>query len=77
MWPIYRWARGESLGKVLASSVDGDLPAGDFVRWARQVLDLLGQIAEVPGVSTPVRETARQAMDQINRGVLAYPSVAA
>ena len=46
------------------------------MRWARQVVDLLGQIAEAPGVSAQVREAARRAMDQINRGVLAYPAVA-
>ena len=39
VWPIYRWARGETLAKVLASGheIDGEMPAGDFVRWARQV----------------------------------------
>jgi ATP-dependent RNA helicase HelY len=74
VWPIYRWARGEPLSKVLASAqgLDGDLPAGDFVRWARQVVDLLGQLAET---SSPVRATARAAMDAVNRGVLAYNSV--
>ena len=49
MWPIYRWAAGETLSKVLASGVDAEMPAGDFVRWARQVVDLLGQIAEAAG----------------------------
>ncbi len=78
VWPIYRWTRGEPLSKVLASAqgLDGDLPAGDFVRWARQVVDLLGQLAEAAGVAGPVRETARAAMDAINRGVLAYNAVA-
>lgn len=74
VWPIYRWARGEPLAKVLASvhQIDGELPAGDFVRWARQVVDLLGQLAEASGASGPLRETARRAMAAINRGVLAY-----
>jgi ATP-dependent RNA helicase HelY len=74
VWPIYRWARGETLAKVLASGhqLDGDMPAGDFVRWARQVVDLLGQLAESPGVAAALRTTARQAMAAINRGVLAY-----
>jgi ATP-dependent RNA helicase HelY len=76
VWPIYRWARGEALAKVLASGhLDGDLPAGDFVRWARQVVDLLGQLAEASGGSAPLRATARQAMAAINRGVLAYNAV--
>jgi len=73
-WPIYRWARGESLGKVLASGVE-DMSAGDFVRWARQVLDLLGQLAEAVGADSPIRARAREAMDAVNRGVLAYSSV--
>jgi ATP-dependent RNA helicase HelY len=75
VWPIYRWARGENLAKVLASGLATDMSAGDFVRWARQVLDLLGQLAEAVGPSSPVRRTARAAMDALNRGVLAYTSV--
>jgi len=77
VWPIYRWARGEPLSKVLASAegLDGDLPAGDFVRWARQVVDLLGQLADAVGPASPVRETARAAMAAINRGVLAYTAI--
>src|SRR5437773_2149665 len=74
VWPMYRWARGEPLSKVLASGhgLDGDMPAGDFVRWARQVVDLLGQLAQG---SAAVAGTARQAMAAVNRGVLAYNSV--
>jgi len=77
VWPIYRWARGEPLAKVLASSggYDSDMPAGDFVRWARQVLDLLGQIKEASGSSPGVREAARKAIAAVNRGVLAYQTV--
>jgi ATP-dependent RNA helicase HelY len=77
VWPMYRWARGEPLSTVLASAhgLDGDMPAGDFVRWARQVVDLLGQLAEAAGASSGVRATARRAMGAINRGVLAYTSV--
>jgi ATP-dependent RNA helicase HelY len=78
VWPIVRWARGEALAKVLASghNLDGDMPAGDFVRWARQVVDLLGQIADAGGASTKLRASARQAMAAVNRGVLAYNAVA-
>ncbi|GAA1793701.1 DEAD/DEAH box helicase [Luedemannella flava] len=75
VWPIYRWARGEALSKVLASGPDLEMPAGDFVRWARQVLDLLGQIAEAAGAESTLRTTARAAMDALNRGVLSYTSV--
>ena len=74
VWPMLRWARGESLTKVLASAhgIEGDMPAGDFVRWARQVLDLLGQVADAPGVDETIRKTAREAMATATRGVLAY-----
>jgi ATP-dependent RNA helicase HelY len=77
VWPMYRWARGEPLSKVLASvhTLDGDMPAGDFVRWARQVVDLLGQLAEAAGASSDVRQAAREAIGLVNRGVLAYVSI--
>ncbi len=42
----YQWASGVGLAAVLDSS---GLPAGDFVRWVRQVIDLAGQIAQAPG----------------------------
>ncbi|BAL90564.1 helY putative ATP-dependent RNA helicase [Actinoplanes missouriensis 431] len=73
VWPMYRWARGEPLARVLASGhqYDADMPAGDFVRWARQVLDLLGQIREAGSASPSVKETARKAISAVNRGVLA------
>jgi ATP-dependent RNA helicase HelY len=74
VWPMYRWARGEPLAKVLASghNYEADMPAGDFVRWARQVLDLLGQIKDAAGASPAIKETARLASSMVNRGVLAY-----
>jgi ATP-dependent RNA helicase HelY len=77
VWPMYRWARGEALARVLASGqgYDADMPAGDFVRWARQVLDLLGQLKDATGVSPAVRETARLAIAAVNRGVLATQTV--
>ncbi|WP_328476752.1 DEAD/DEAH box helicase [Actinoplanes sp. NBC_00393] len=73
VWPMYRWARGEPLARVLASGnqYDAEMPAGDFVRWARQVLDLLGQIREASAASPSVKETARKAVKAVNRGVLA------
>jgi ATP-dependent RNA helicase HelY len=78
VWPIYRWARGESLTKVLASvhGIEGDMPAGDFVRWARQVIDLLGQLAEANGADPGIRKTAREAIALLTRGVLAYSAIA-
>jgi ATP-dependent RNA helicase HelY len=77
VWPIFRWAHGESLSKVLASghTADGDMPAGDFVRWARQVVDLLGQIAEAVPSGHPLRGSARDAARLVNRGILDYSSL--
>jgi ATP-dependent RNA helicase HelY len=75
VWPIYRWARGETLSKVLGSGLDAEIPAGDFVRWARQVVDLLGQIAQAAGSDSGMQAAARSAMDAVNRGVLAYTSM--
>jgi ATP-dependent RNA helicase HelY len=75
VWPIYRWARGEPLSTVLASGVEAEMSAGDFVRWARQVLDLMGQIADAVGAHSPLRGTARDAMTALNRGVLGYSSL--
>jgi len=82
VWPIYRWARGEPLATVLASGqgLDGDMPAGDFVRWARQVVDLLGQLAESrpagdDTTARTLRRTARAAMAAVARGILAIREV--
>jgi ATP-dependent RNA helicase HelY len=77
VWPVFRWARGEPLAKVLASAqgMDGEMPAGDFVRWTRQVVDLLDQISVAAGDDEQLRTTARRAMDALNRGVVAYTSV--
>ena len=71
-WATWRWASGDRLEKVLDD--DPDMTAGDFVRWCKQLIDLLGQIALVAGDS-PVRATSRQAMDAVRRGVVAYSSV--
>jgi ATP-dependent RNA helicase HelY len=53
------------------------MPAGDFVRWARQVVDLLGQLTEAAAASSEVRQAARDAIGLVNRGVLAYASISA
>ncbi|NMH98096.1 DEAD/DEAH box helicase [Pseudonocardia acidicola] len=76
-WPMHRWARGESLAQVLAAAEQNghELSAGDFVRWCRQVLDLLDQVAGVAGRSTPVGRAAMQAGAAIRRGVVAVGAV--
>jgi ATP-dependent RNA helicase HelY len=62
-----KWAQGESLQKVLRNT---DLAPGDFVRVAKQVTDLLRQIAKLN--IEIVSDTAREAVHKINRGVVAY-----
>jgi ATP-dependent RNA helicase HelY len=75
IWPVYRWARRESLGRALGGSGDAiraELSAGDFVRWCKQVLDLLDQIAIAPSeADSPVPERARSASRALRRGVVA------
>ncbi len=65
--PMYRWARGGSLVAVLTGS---ELAAGDFVRWAKQVLDLLDQLAQATP-DTDLGRRAREATDRVRRGVVA------
>jgi len=69
--PVHRWASGRSLATVLNGT---DLAAGDFVRWCKQVVDLLDQVATA-SASPRTRATARSAVDQVRRGVVAYSSV--
>ncbi|WP_018333488.1 DEAD/DEAH box helicase [Actinomycetospora chiangmaiensis] len=72
-WPVHRWARGDALSVVLSSArAHGlELSAGDFVRWCRQVLDLLDQIRAVCGSDDPVGRAAADAGRAIRRGVVA------
>jgi ATP-dependent RNA helicase HelY len=65
-WAAYQWAAGVPLDRVLGET----LAAGDFVRWTRQLIDLLDQIATVAPTAT--RRTARRAVDGLRRGVVAY-----
>jgi ATP-dependent RNA helicase HelY len=63
----YRWADGKDLYRVLE---DDDLSGGDFVRNARQLVDLLRQIGEVaPDAETAA--AARSAAKAVFRGVVA------
>jgi ATP-dependent RNA helicase HelY len=71
-WAAYRWARGHRLESVLVAA---DLSAGDFVRWTKQLIDLLGQIADATPADDPVGRTAEQAIGALRRGVVAYSSV--
>ncbi|MCP9208778.1 DEAD/DEAH box helicase [Streptomyces sp. NEAU-Y11] len=70
-WAAYRWSSGHGLDEVLREI---DMPAGDFVRWTKQVIDVLGQIAAAAPDGTVAR-SARRAVDGLLRGVVAYSSV--
>jgi ATP-dependent RNA helicase HelY len=76
VWALYRWARGERLERALGAAGDSgiELSGGDFVRWCKQVLDLLEQIAAILGPDgdvSPVARTARKAVSAVRRGVVA------
>jgi ATP-dependent RNA helicase HelY len=78
-WAAYQWATGHRLDTVLE---EAGLPAGDFVRWCKQLIDLLGQVSDAAGTlasqspdSARIRDTAREAVDLLRRGVVAYSSV--
>ncbi|WP_405788305.1 DEAD/DEAH box helicase [Streptomyces sp. NBC_00029] len=76
-WAAYQWASDKSLDEVLR---EAEMPAGDFVRWCKQVIDVLGQVAAAaPAASgdsgSTVARNARKAVDALLRGVVAYSSV--
>jgi ATP-dependent RNA helicase HelY len=71
---VYRWATTGDLTSALAASdaagSGSPLSAGDFVRWCRQVLDLLDQVRNA--APTPaMRATAKRAIADVRRGVVA------
>ncbi|EUA42178.1 DSHCT domain protein [Mycobacterium xenopi 4042] len=69
---IYRWAStGDLTAALLATDDSGTgISAGDFVRWCRQVLDLLDQVRKAAR-EPELRATAKQAIDDVRRGVVA------
>ncbi len=68
---MHAWARGGSLDRVL---IDSDMAAGDFVRWAKQTIDLLDQLSLV-AEDDELARTARRALDGVRRGIVAYSAV--
>ena len=66
-WMMHRWAAGQRLEVVLR---EGEMAAGDFVRRCKQVVDLLGQVADA-APEPALRATARKAVDAVMRGVVA------
>ncbi|MEE1939147.1 DEAD/DEAH box helicase [Streptomyces sp. TRM 70361] len=71
-WAAYRWAEGDGLDAVLRQA---EMPAGDFVRWCKQLVDVLGQIAAAAPEGGTVARSARRAAEKLLRGVVAYSSV--
>ena len=80
--PVETWARGAGLSRVLG---DSDLTAGDFVRWVKQLLDVLAQLASLvpePRAPRELRErvealsaAAADASLDVSRGVVAWSGV--
>jgi ATP-dependent RNA helicase HelY len=71
VWAAFRWADGQTLDRVLAGAEQAgtELSGGDFVRWARQLIDLLDQLAKV--ADEPLAGVARAAVGRVRRGVVA------
>ena len=66
-YPIHRWATGAKLDLVLESA---DLLPGDFIRWCKQIIDLLEQLAKAS--EGPISSKAKDAVDLVKRGIVAY-----
>ena len=71
---VYRWASTGDLSAALAAAEESGsgsvLSAGDFVRWCRQVLDLLDQVRNT-APEPELRTSAKRAIDAVRRGVVA------
>jgi superfamily II RNA helicase len=70
--PAWRWARGQSLDRVLERA---ELAPGDFVRNAKQLVDLLRQLATVAPDPATARAAAA-AVRAVVRGVVAASATA-
>ncbi len=72
-WAAYRWAKRENLDRVLesASATGEEMSAGDFVRWCKQLVDLLEQVASSANADATIAAAAREAIVSIRRGVVA------
>lgn len=64
---IYRWAQGVTLTRILH---DTGLSGGDFVRWVKQVIDLLEQLRRLG--DSKLAETAQAAQKLVCRGVVEW-----
>jgi ATP-dependent RNA helicase HelY len=66
--PIHGWAQGKSLDTVLNGT---DIAPGDMVRWSKQVIDALEQIA-ASALDPRLADKAQTAATAMRRGVVAY-----
>ncbi|MDH6246160.1 RNA helicase [Mycobacterium sp. OTB74] len=74
---VYSWASYGDLTAALIASDNGNgnpLSAGDFVRWCRQVLDLLDQV-RLAAPSAELRATAKRAINAVRCGVVAIDTM--
>jgi len=73
---LYTWVNTQSLAEALLAAGGGsrDLSAGDFVRWCRQVIDLLDQIRTC-AQDPEIVKTAGRAVAAIRRGVVDVDAV--
>ncbi len=71
MAQIYEWSTGASLEDVLEHRQSS---AGDFVRSAKQVIDLLQQLRQIVAKGD-LADALSQTVDRVQRGVVAYSSV--
>ena len=69
---IYKWASDHSLVDALVTAGDNGraLSGGDFVRWCRQVIDLLDQV-RLAAPEPELSRTAARAIAALRRGVVA------
>lgn len=79
---VQAWCEGAELAEVLDAT---ELTAGDFVRWCKQLLDVLGQLATITPARDADAETAREltrlsmtaaeGVMGVSRGVVAWSAV--
>ena len=69
---MHQWTAGAPLGYCLeaAAQCGAELTPGDFVRWCRQVIDVLEQVKQT-GYSDEIRDHSAEAINAIRRGVVA------
>lgn len=74
MKTVYDWANGTSLVKIMERT---DLSGGDFVRWVRQVVDMLDQIRRSStDKEDPTVQAATKARSKLLHGVVAWTEFA-